>query len=107
MPAIDLARLPSETPARHPLPGPEEPASGVPEDPLDEIEPESELRAVNSDAAEASNREARRSEARYDHALIERAKRGESQAFRELVERHQRRALTLAMALVRDEQDAR
>ena len=70
-------------------------------------EPESEHRGVNRAAAEASNREARRCEARYDHALIERAKRGESQAFRELVERHQRRALTLAMALVRDEQDAR
>ena len=107
MPAIDLAHLPPETPARHPLPGPEAPESGVLEANLDETEPDSELRTVNSGAAEASNREARRSEARYDHALIERAKRGESQAFRELVERHQRRTLTLAMALVRDEQDAR
>jgi RNA polymerase sigma-70 factor (ECF subfamily) len=62
---------------------------------------------VNREDAEASNRETRRSEARYDHGLIERAKRGEAQAFRELVERHQRRALALAIALVRDEQDAR
>jgi RNA polymerase sigma-70 factor (ECF subfamily) len=107
MPAIDLAPLPAETQARHPLPGPEAPESEDLDEDLDETEPDSEVHGVNSGAAEASNREARRSEARHDHALIERAKRGESQAFRELVERHQRRALTLAMALVRDEQDAR
>ncbi|HEY6723161.1 MAG TPA: sigma-70 family RNA polymerase sigma factor [Polyangiaceae bacterium] len=120
MAAFDLARFRSEIPAA-PLQGvgpsvdeAGEPLSGV----LDEALEAGELSAsadgagldqegVNSARAEASNREARRSEARHDHALIERAKRGESQAFRELVERHQRRALTLALALVRDEQDAR
>lgn len=127
MPAFDLARFPSEIPGG-PLQGAGpsvddagEPQSGVLDGDLDEAElgqnadevaldqggPDSASSGVNSAAAEASNREARRSEARHDHALIERAKRGESQAFRELVERHQRRALTLAMALVRDEQDAR
>lgn len=67
----------------------------------------SESEGVNSALAPASNRQARQSEARYDHGLIERAKRGDAAAFRELVDRHQRRALSLAMALVRDEQDAR
>lgn len=127
MPAFDLARFPSEIPAgplqgsapslaeaEEPVRGlleaePEEDEPGLGENaaPLEQDGPNSELSGVNRVAAEASNREARRSEARHDHALIERAKRGESQAFRELVERHQRRALTLAMALVRDEQDAR
>jgi len=134
MPAFDFARPPSESPPRNPLQGQapsDEPISGVLDEKsaalaadgleLDETElgleeddlefeadePESERRGVNRAAAGASNREARRTEARHDHALIERAKRGDSHAFRELVERHQRRALMLAMALVRDEQDAR
>lgn len=127
MPAFDLARFPSEIPGG-PLQGvgrsvddAGEPLGGVLDGDLDQAAlgqnadevaldpggPDSASSGVNSAAVEASNREARRSEARHDHALIERAKRGESQAFRELVERHQRRALTLAMALVRDEQDAR
>lgn len=38
---------------------------------------------------------------------MERAQRGDDAAFRELVERHQRRAFAVAVALVRDEHDAR
>lgn len=98
MAAIDLVRFLSDHPVA--APGRGEPASErASADPVP--------LAVNREEAQASNRETKRSEARYDHGLIERAKRGDTQAFRELVERHQRRALTLAMALVRDEQDAR
>jgi RNA polymerase sigma-70 factor (ECF subfamily) len=103
MPASDLT---SHFPhVRQPAAGDDEPeaaAEGTP----------SELRdgadcMVNSAARLASNRKARQLEALHDQALIKRAKQGDSQAFRQLVERHQRRALGLAMALVRDEQDAR
>lgn len=62
---------------------------------------------VNKDGPRSSNREARRAEADVDRALIERAKQGERGAFRELVERHQRRAHAVALSLVRDENDAR
>lgn len=62
---------------------------------------------VNSQAARSSNKEARRVEAEEDRALIEAAQAGDRQAFRTLVERHQRRAFTIAMGLVRDENDAR
>jgi RNA polymerase sigma-70 factor (ECF subfamily) len=50
---------------------------------------------------------ARQAEAEQDRALIERAKKGDRRAFRELVERHQRRAFAIALGLVRDENDAR
>ncbi len=62
---------------------------------------------VNSGDRRASNRLAREADAEIDRALIERAQAGESAAFRELVERHQRRAFAIAMALVKDEEDAR
>jgi RNA polymerase sigma-70 factor, ECF subfamily len=62
---------------------------------------------VNSASQRASNREARQAEAEQDRALIEKAKLGDRAAFRELVERHQRRAFAIAVALVRDENDAR
>ncbi len=65
------------------------------------------LDAVNRAQARASNREARRREAEEDRELIERAQRGDQAAFRALVERHQRRAFTIAVGLVRDENDAR
>jgi RNA polymerase sigma-70 factor (ECF subfamily) len=70
-------------------------------------EPDRNVAEVNSEQAEASNRQQRRAEAAHDHGLVERARSGENAAFRELVERHQRRAFVLALALVRDEQDAR
>jgi len=62
---------------------------------------------VNTDDPRASNREARRTEAQEDRVLIEAAKEGDQAAFRALVERHQRRAYTIAINLVRDENDAR
>lgn len=63
--------------------------------------------AVNSAARGASNRLVRQAEAEEDRALIDRARSGDKRAFRELVERHQRRAFAIALGLVRDENDAR
>jgi RNA polymerase sigma-70 factor (ECF subfamily) len=51
--------------------------------------------------------EARRAEAEEDRGLIEAAQRGDSAAFRKLVERHQRRAFAIALGMVRDENDAK
>ncbi len=67
---------------------------------------------VNSPRDEASNRELRQREAEEDRGIIERARSAPSAAernaaFRQLVERHQRRAFTIAMGLIRDENDAR
>lgn len=62
---------------------------------------------LNNAASPASKREARRADADVDRGLIDRAKLGERDAFRQLVERHQRRAHAVALALVRDESDAR
>lgn len=64
-------------------------------------------RALNSSSAEASNHEVRRREAEEDRELIIAAQQGDRAAFKQLVERHQRRAFALAMGLVRDENDAR
>jgi RNA polymerase sigma-70 factor (ECF subfamily) len=63
--------------------------------------------ALNSAAVRASNKLARQAEAEEDRVLIERAKTGDRPAFRELVERHQRRAFAIALGLVRDENDAK
>jgi RNA polymerase sigma-70 factor (ECF subfamily) len=46
-------------------------------------------------------------EAEVDRALIAKAQAGDMAAFRSLVERHQRRAFSIALSLVRDENDAR
>jgi RNA polymerase sigma-70 factor (ECF subfamily) len=62
---------------------------------------------VNSAGSGPSNRDARRAEAEEDRVLIEAAKAGDPSAFRKLIERHQRRAFTIAVGLVRDENDAR
>jgi RNA polymerase sigma-70 factor (ECF subfamily) len=64
---------------------------------------------VNSGEGGASNleREAREADSVHDARLIQRAQKGDARAFRELVERHQRRAFAIALGLVRDEQDAR
>jgi len=63
---------------------------------------------VNTPAPAASNsKEVRAKEAQEDRALVERVQAGDKEAFRALVERHQRRAFSIAMALVRDENDAR
>jgi RNA polymerase sigma-70 factor, ECF subfamily len=62
---------------------------------------------VNSGRTRASNRQAREADTEHDALLIQRAQQGDRQAFRELVDRHQRRAFAIALGLVRDEQDAR
>jgi len=63
---------------------------------------------VNTRISDASNaKQARIREAEEDRGLIARAQQGDKAAFRSLVERHQRRAFAIALALVRDENDAR
>ncbi len=64
--------------------------------------------SVNTRVSDASNaKQARIREAEEDRGLIARAQKGDRAAFRSLVERHQRRAFAIALALVRDENDAR
>jgi RNA polymerase sigma-70 factor, ECF subfamily len=66
------------------------------------------LPPVNTRGAAASNlKETRIREAEEDRVLIGKAQQGDTAAFRRLVERHQRRAFAIALALVRDENDAR
>ncbi|HET7538682.1 MAG TPA: sigma-70 family RNA polymerase sigma factor [Polyangiaceae bacterium] len=62
---------------------------------------------VNSPAATASNRTSRELEAEQDRVLIESAQKGDKLAFKQLVQRHQRRAFAIAFGLLRDENDAR
>jgi RNA polymerase sigma-70 factor (ECF subfamily) len=63
---------------------------------------------VNTRPPPASNtKQERTREAEEDRALIARAQAGDREAFRKLVERHQRRAFAIALGLVRDENDAR
>lgn len=52
-------------------------------------------------------RAVREGEAEVDLELVRRAQKGDEAAFRQLVERHQRRAFAIALSLVRHEQDAR
>ena len=61
---------------------------------------------LNSRAPQASNPKGRAAESERDRELILRAQRGDGGAFRELVERHRRRAFAIAIGLVRDEEDA-
>lgn len=64
--------------------------------------------SVNTRVSAASNaKQARIREAEEDRALIAKAQEGDMVAFRQLVERHQRRAFAIALSLVRDENDAR
>lgn len=84
------------------------------EDDLDERSPPLTSRlpppsaSVNTRISDASNaKQARIREAEEDRGLIARAQQGDKAAFRSLVERHQRRAFAIALALVRDENDAR
>src|SRR3954471_608068 len=65
------------------------------------------VRGVNRGDQPASNRLERENESEQDRRLIQRAQAGDTGAFRLLVERHQRRVFAIALALVRDEQDAR
>jgi RNA polymerase sigma-70 factor (ECF subfamily) len=61
---------------------------------------------LNSAAIDAS-KEAKRREAEEDRELILQAQKGDKAAFRRLVDRHQRRAFSIAYGLVRDDNDAR
>src|SRR5262245_50987831 len=64
--------------------------------------------SVNLRTSDTSNaKQARIREAEEDRVLIAKAQAGDMGAFRQLVERHQRRAFAIALALVRDENDAR
>src|SRR3954451_17005688 len=64
--------------------------------------------SLNNRALAASNsKQARIKEAEEDRVFIARAQSGDMAAFRQLVERHQRRAFAIALSLVRDENDAR
>jgi RNA polymerase sigma-70 factor (ECF subfamily) len=63
---------------------------------------------LNRGGRTASNKaQDRAKEAEEDRALIAQAQGGDMGAFRRLVERHQRRAFSVAFAQVRDENDAR
>jgi RNA polymerase sigma-70 factor (ECF subfamily) len=63
---------------------------------------------MNSQASAASNQKRERArEAEQDRVLVDKARAGDMGAFRQLVERHQRRAFAVAFALVRDDNDAR
>ena len=67
-----------------------------------------QLPVVNTRPPAASNtKEVRAREAEEDRVFIAKAQAGDAEAFRRLVERHQRRAFAVALGLVRDENDAR
>ena len=86
----------SQRPAEEPEAAPRRPGSAPP------------TPTVNTRPPSASNtKEARIREAEEDRVLIGRAQKGDTAAFRSLVERHQRRAFAIALSLVRDENDAR
>ena len=61
---------------------------------------------LNKRAGWASNPTSRADDSELDRLLIERAQKGDGGAFRDLVERHRRRAFAIAFGLVRDEEDA-
>jgi RNA polymerase sigma-70 factor (ECF subfamily) len=95
----------------------ESPPSSKDSDSMDDLEtrsPSTQSRtpppsiSVNLRASDTSNaKQARIREAEEDRVLIAKAQAGDVAAFRQLVERHQRRAFAIALALVRDENDAR
>ncbi|MEM9694175.1 MAG: sigma-70 family RNA polymerase sigma factor [Myxococcota bacterium] len=62
---------------------------------------------MNRARRRASNKEHRKREAEIDRGLVKQAQAGDRAAFRQLVERHQRRAFGIALGLVKDESDAR
>ena len=71
-----------------------------------ELAPPVATATVNTQPAGASNRSDRAVESERDRELIHRAQHGDAPAFAELVQRHQRRAFSIAFGLVRDEEDA-
>lgn len=70
-------------------------------DSVEEVGPAARARA------RAQLKAVREGEAEVDLELVRRAQNGDEAAFRQLVERHQRRAFAIALSLVRHEQDAR
>jgi RNA polymerase sigma-70 factor (ECF subfamily) len=63
---------------------------------------------VNAAATEPSNaQDARAEERRHDQALLARAAKGDARAFKEIVDRHQRRAHAVAYGVLRNAEDAR
>jgi RNA polymerase sigma-70 factor (ECF subfamily) len=72
-----------------------------------EPSPDRNVAGVNSPGLPASNRTSRELEAEQDRVLLERAQKGDKLAFKQLVQRHQRRAFAIALGLLRDEQDAK
>lgn len=62
---------------------------------------------VNTSHTASSDQLERRREAEEDRALVQRAQEGDKHAFRILVQKHQRRAFSVAIGLLRDENDAR
>lgn len=62
---------------------------------------------MNTSTQGSSDRLERRREAEDDRALVEKAQSGDKRAFRALVERHQAGAFSVAVRLLRDEQEAR
>lgn len=96
--------------------GPDKPKRAAPDDSGDSDDDKDDVRKsskrppipLNTAPPPASNhKEQRAREAEEDRALIEKAQAGNTEAFRALVERHQRRAFSIALSLVRDENDAR
>ena len=98
-PFAGAADMPEEAPSSRELDG--RGAGRPPAAPL----PSNTLNLRGSNASNA--KQARIREAEEDRALIARAQQGDVAAFRQLVERHQRRAFAIALSLVRDENDAR
>jgi RNA polymerase sigma-70 factor (ECF subfamily) len=103
-------------PARQEKPGQPGVALGSPrEDPLGKgfggegggLAPSGAAPLNTSGISASNNKETRHREAEEDRALIAKAQGGDAVAFRSLVERHQRRAFSIALSLVRDENDAR
>lgn len=62
---------------------------------------------LNSGAEAASKGRDATSDREIDRALVERAADGDARAFRELVDRHQRKATAVAFGIVRNQEDAR
>lgn len=100
-------------PAQDDAPSSQEMGGPAPDTPVSRATgPGSKLAApsntLNLRVSDASNaKQARIREAEEDRVLIARAQQNDVEAFRQLVERHQRRAFAIALSLVRDENDAR
>jgi RNA polymerase sigma-70 factor (ECF subfamily) len=86
---------------------PSAPRAPRPDSRVSESEPPAATRVNTAPSSTSNQRLERAREAEEDRVLIVKAQAGDSSAFRRLVERHQRRAFGVALALVRDENDAR